>query len=46
MNAFVCLHVVGKGLAAAPSAEGGRGCEQKRVTAAMETDDPTPVRLP
>lgn len=40
------LHIVGKDLAAIPSAEGGRGCGQERVTAAMATDDPTPLRLP
>lgn len=46
LNAFECLHIVGNGLAAAHSAEGGRGCGQERVTAAMATDDPTPLRLP
>lgn len=46
LNSFVCLHIVGKGLAAASSAEGGRGCGQERATAAMATDGPTPLRLP
>lgn len=46
LNAFACSHVVGKDLAATPSAEGGRGCGQEGVTAAMATDDPTPLRLP
>lgn len=43
---IVCLHIVGKGLAAASSAEGGRGCGQERATAAMATDGPTPLRQP
>lgn len=45
-KAFVCVHIVGEGLAAAHSTEGGRGCGQERVTAAMATDDPSPVRVP
>lgn len=42
----ICMHTVGKSLAAAPSTEGGGGCGQERVTAAMATDDQTPLRLP
>lgn len=45
MNSVVCLHIVGKGLAAASSAKGGGGSGQERVTAAVATDGPTPLRL-
>lgn len=46
MKNFVCLHVVGKGLAPADSAERGGRCGQERVTTAMAADDPAPLRLP
>lgn len=42
----VCLHTVGKTLAAASSSERGRGCGQERITAVMATDGPAPLRLP
>lgn len=42
----VCLHTVGKTLAAASSSERGRGCGQERVIAVMATDGPAPLRLP
>lgn len=45
-NSFVCLHTVGKTLAAASSSERGRGCGQERITAVMATDGPAPLRLP
>lgn len=44
-NAIVCLHIVGRGLAAAHSAEGGRGAGQERGTEAMASNDQTPLRL-
>lgn len=40
------MWTVGKALAAAHSAEGGRSCGQESLAAAMARHDPTALRVP